>query len=150
MRALRGTTDRVSGIGLVLFGIAVLWESRALPLGTLQRPGPAFMPVVLGGLLVMLALLVLVSGRGSPSLRSLDWSDWRHVAAILAACAFVAFALERLGYRTTMAVLLAFLLGVIERSRPVVVVLIAVGFALVSHWVFRRLGVLLPEGPFGF
>jgi hypothetical protein len=135
---------------LVLFGIAVLWESRALPLGTLQRPGPRFLPVVLAGLLLVLALLVLAFGGRSPSLRALDWSQARHVAAILAACGFAALALERLGYRTTMAVMLAFLLGAVERSRPVSVVSIAVGFALVSYWVFRRLGVQLPEGPFGF
>lgn len=135
---------------LVLFGAAVLWESRALPLGTLRRPGPAFLPVVLAGLLLGLALLVLACGRRSPWLRSLDWSEAGHVAAILAACGFAALALERLGYRLTLAVVLAFLLGVVERSRPVVTVSIAVGFALASAWLFRRLGVLLPDGPFGF
>ena len=150
VRTLLATTDRVSGLILVLFGLLVVWESRALPLGTLRRPGPAFLPSVLAGLLVVLALLVLVSGRRSPPLRSVDWSAARHAAAILSACAFAALALDRLGYRMTMAIVLAFLLGVVERSRPVVIVSIAVGFALVSYAVFRRLGVLLPEGPLGF
>ena len=150
VRVFFGTADRASGLILVLFGIAVLWESRAFPLGTLGRPGPAFLPVVLAGVLVGLALLALVFGRRSPRLRSLEWSEAGHVAAILSGCGFAALALERLGYRLTMIVVLAFLLGVVERSRPAVMVSIAVGFALVSYWVFRRLGVLLPEGPFGF
>ncbi len=150
VRAFFGTADRASGMILVLFGIAVLWESRAFPLGTLGRPGPAFLPVVLAGVVVGLAVLVLVFGRRSPQLRSLERSEGGRVGAILSACALAALALERLGYRLTMIVVLAFLLGAVERSRPAVTISIAAGFALASYWVFQRLGVLLPEGPFGF
>ena len=46
------TVDRVAGVALVLIGLATLWESRAFPLGSLHRPGPAYMPVVLALLLM--------------------------------------------------------------------------------------------------
>jgi len=69
---------------------------------------------------------------------------------VLAACVFAVVALERLGYRITMTVILLFLLLVIERNRLFVALSLAVGVPLVSYWFFRRLGVLLPTGPFGF
>ena len=47
------TVDRVAGVALVLIGLATLWESRAFPLGSLHRPGPAYMPVVLALLLIV-------------------------------------------------------------------------------------------------
>jgi hypothetical protein len=144
------TTKRFSGICLFIFALLVLWESRKLPMGTLQSPGPAFMPVLLASVLIAIALLMLVFGGNSSPLRSLQWSEAGHAAFVLAACGFTALALERLGYRITMGMVLAFLLGAIERNKPVVVVSLAVGFSLLSYWLFGRLGVLLPKGPMGF
>ena len=46
------TVDRAAGAALVLVGLATIWESRAFPLGTFHRPGPAYMPVVLAALLI--------------------------------------------------------------------------------------------------
>ena len=51
------TTDRLAGAALVLIGIVAIWESRAFPLGSLHRPGPAFMPAFLAMLLILFGLL---------------------------------------------------------------------------------------------
>jgi len=70
--------------------------------------------------------------------------------AIFAACAFAALGLERLGYRLTICVALLFLLGVVERKRPVVAVAFAAGFAAGTYFLFDTLlRVQLPRGPFG-
>jgi apolipoprotein N-acyltransferase len=70
--------------------------------------------------------------------------------AVVAAAAFAALALERLGYRLTVLTLLVFLVGIVERRRAWVVVLVAGGTALGSFWVFHTLlRVPLPRGPFG-
>ncbi len=128
------TVDRVAGVALVLIGLATLWESRAFPLGSLHRPGPAYMPVVLALLLIVFGVAVFAMGRGARTLREVGWPEWRHAVAIFAACAFAAWGLERLGYRLTMAVV--------------------VGFTLVMAWgsfyLFDTLlRVPLPRGPFG-
>jgi hypothetical protein len=135
---------------LALFGVAVLLASRTLPFGTLHKPGAAFVPVVLASAVVTLAVLVLIFGGRSRALRPAGWTEAGHAASILAAGAFAVIGLESLGYRTTMTIALAFLLGVTRRTRPVIVVSVAVGFAVLSYWTFRRLGVLLPDGPLGF
>jgi hypothetical protein len=144
------TADRVAGGGLVLLAVAVLVESRSLPLGSLRQPGPAWMPVVLALLLLGLGLAVAALGGRAPRVTALGWGDWRHAAAVLAAGAFAAVALERLGFRLTMAVVLAFLLGVVERRRPLPTLLFAAGLSLGTFLVFHTLlRVPLPRGPFG-
>ena len=150
MKSSLGTIDRISAVCMLVFVLLVLWESRTLPLGTLERPGAGFMPVLLAGFLGGIAIMLLVLGGNSPPLRSLEWPEAKSAAAVLAACGFAALALELLGYRITMAVVLVFLLGVIERSKMVVVISLAISFSLVSYWIFKRLGVLLPQGPLGF
>lgn len=150
MKIRLGTADRVGGIALLVLALGALWESRAYPLGALQKPGAALMPVLLAVLLGGLAILIVAFGGASPPLRSLRWTEARRAAVILAACVFAALALEPLGYRITMAFVLAFLVGAVERNRWSVVLSVALGFSLGSYWIFTRLGVVLPQGILGF
>lgn len=144
------TTDRVAGVALIAVGLYVLWESRSLPLGTLHNPGPAYMPVVLALLLMLFGALTAATGGAAPRLASVAWSEWRHALLILFVCAFTALALERLGWRVTIAIALAFLLAVVERKRVLVAAVFALGLALGTFYLFDTLlRVPLPRGPFG-
>jgi len=146
------TTDRVAGIGLAVFALLVLEESRRLqlPLGTLAMPGPAYVPAILAAALLVSGVIIAAAGRQAPALASVGWQEWRHAVAILAACAFTALALERLGYRLTIALACVFLVGVVERKSPVVTVVFAVAMAVGTYWLFDTLlRVQLPRGPFG-
>src|SRR5438477_8765214 len=109
------TTDRLAGATLVLFGLITIWQSRAFPLGTLHRPGPAYMPVVLALLLILFGVALAVLSSRSGRFGDVGWHEWRHAVAIFGACAFAAWGLDRLGYRLTIAVVLFFLLFVLER-----------------------------------
>ncbi len=142
------TRDRIAGIALLLFSLVVMWEDRALPLGTFHKPGPGYMPMVLAIVLGAMGILVAVGGADSPPIASLTWAEGKHALGILAGCAFTALALERLGYRLTVIILVGFLLWVIERKRPVVVVLAALGLSLGTFYLFSSLlKVPLPLGP---
>lgn len=144
-------TDRVSGVVLFFFSLLVVWESRVLPLGTLHSPGPGYMPVLLALVLAGLSILIVLFGRASAPFESLQWGEGKHALAILAACAFAALALERLGFRLAMFLLLIFLLGVVERLRLFVVLSVSVGLSLGSFWFFHNfLKVPLPLSPLGF
>jgi len=144
------TTDRVAGGALVVVALVVLWESRRLPLGSLRHPGPAYMPLVLAIVLLGLgALLIVLSGK-APSLASVGWTEGRHALAIFVVCAFAALALERLGFRTTVALSLAFLLLGVERRGAIFSAVFAIAFAAVAFLLFDTfLRVPLPRGPFG-
>src|SRR5688572_11665798 len=144
------TVDRVAGAALAVFGAVVLWQSRVLPLGSLANPGPAYMPVVLALLLMVGGVAIALLGGEAPALRSVGFREWRDAVAILAACVFAALGLERLGYRLTIFCVLLFVLGGIERKRPVTTLVFAVGFAAGTFFLFDRLlRVPLPRGPFG-
>ena len=144
------TTDRAAGSALGLLALGVLWESRKLPLGTLRSPGPAYMPVALALVLLVLGLLLVARGGPAPRLGVVGWSEWRHAVAILAACAFAALALERLGYRLTVALTLAFLVGLVERRGALLAVAFALGLAAGTFYLFDTLlRVPLPRWPFG-
>ncbi|HSB69903.1 MAG TPA: tripartite tricarboxylate transporter TctB family protein [Candidatus Methylomirabilis sp.] len=145
------TRDRVAGLALLLFSLAVMWEDRVYPLGSLHNPGPGYMPMLLAIVLGAMAALVVLGGGGSPPLASLEWSEKRHAIAILLGCAFTALAMERLGYRLTVIVLVGFLLWAVERKRPVVVIAMALALSLGTFYVFcTLLRVPLPLGPRGF
>jgi tripartite tricarboxylate transporter TctB family protein len=146
-------SERVSGVALALLAATVLeecWRLR-LPLGTLANPGPAYVPVILALALLGAGVLIMTLGRDATTLGALGWHEWRHTLAILAGCGFVALALERLGYRLTMALACAFLLGVVERKGPVATLLFAVGMSAGTYFLFDTLlRVQLPRGPFAF
>ena len=143
--------DRISGAVLFFAALLVVWEGRVLPLGSLHNPGPGYMPVLLAFVLGGLSILIVLPGRNSPPLESLRWGEGKHSLAILGACAFAAVALERIGFRITMILLLVFLLGVVERLKPLTVLSVSVGLSLGSFWFFHNLlKVPLPLSALGF
>ena len=144
------TTDRAAGVALVAVGLVAIWESRAFPLGSLHRPGPAYMPTVLALLLVAFGVAVAALGSRSRPLAAVGWGEWRHAVAIFAACGFAAWGLDRLGYRLTMAIVLAFLLIGIERRGVLAGLALTLSIVWGSFYLFDTfLRVPLPRGPFG-
>lgn len=144
------TVDRVAGLALVLIGLGAIEESRAFPFGSLHRPGPAFMPTLLAVLLIVFGAVVFAMGARARRLAEVGWHEWRHAVAIFAACAFAAGSLERLGYRITIALVVAFLLLVVERKSVALGLALTFAMAWGSFFVFDTLlRVPLPRGPFG-
>ncbi|HEV8142768.1 MAG TPA: tripartite tricarboxylate transporter TctB family protein [Methylomirabilota bacterium] len=147
------TIDRVGGGALVVLALLTLEETYRLrlPFGSLQNPGPAYVPTVLALLLLGFGILTVVFGARAERIADVGWSEWRHGVAILVVCAFMALALERLGFRLTIFVALAALLGLLERRGWLTTLLFSAGFALGSFYLFATvLRVPLPRGPGGW
>ncbi|HEX2115448.1 MAG TPA: tripartite tricarboxylate transporter TctB family protein [Alphaproteobacteria bacterium] len=141
------TRERVAGIVLVLAAAAIAWESRVLPLGTWRNPGAAYMPLLTAVVLGLTGIVIALRG-GGPTLQALAWPEARHAALLLAACAFAAWALERLGYRLTTAIMALFFLAVLERRNPIAAVIVALALSFGSFYLFSELlRVPLPRGP---
>lgn len=145
------TTDRVSASVLVLFALLVIWETRQLPLGTFRQPGPAFIPILLALLLLSLAVFLWLTSGRAPLLSSISWTERRHALAILAASVFAVFAIERLGYRLTVLLVLVFLLKLVEQRGWILSLSFAAALSFGSFFLFYTvLRLPLPEGPLGF
>lgn len=145
------TTDRVSAGVLALFALIVMRESRQLPLGTFRHPGPAYVPVLLAALLLFFAVLILFTAARAPKLSSLRWAEWRHALAIFAGCVFSVFAIERLGFRLAMLLMLGFLVKFVEKRGWILSLIFSFGLSFGSYFLFYTLlRVPLPGGPLGF
>jgi hypothetical protein len=144
-------SDQVSGLMLVALALYVGWENRAYPVGSLQEPGPGYLPLLLVVALGALGVLIALWGYRSAPLASLKWTETTRAVLILVACGVAALMLERIGYRLTVIALLIFFLGVLERKGPVMVGLVSLGFSLASYYVVADLlHVPLPRSPWGF
>ena len=145
------TTDRVSAGVLALFALFVMWESRQLPLGTFRHPGPAYVPVLLASLLLLFSVLILLTAGRAPKLSSLRWTEWRHALAIFAGCVFSVLAIERLGYRLAMLIMLGFLVKCMENRSWLLSLIFSFSLSWGSYFLFYTLlRVPLPRGPLGF
>jgi putative tricarboxylic transport membrane protein len=144
-------SDQFSGLILAALAAWIWWLNREFPVGTLSDPGPGYVPLLLAISLAVIGLMVAAFGGRSMSLLAIEWPEAGRAAVILIACAVATLALERIGYRLTMLVFLVFFLGVIERKKPLAVVLVAAGFSFGSFYVIGKLlKVPLPIGPWGF
>ena len=142
--------DQVSGLALLALALFAAWENRAYPLGTLVEPGPGYLPLILAVFLGVTGLVIALAGGRSQRFGETRWPELTRAIVILVACGFAAIALERLGYRLTMAARLVFFLGVVERRKPAAVAAVAIGFSAISYLVFATwLRVPLPLGPGG-
>ncbi len=148
-KGLRG--DQVSGLVLLALALYVGWMNRVYPVGTLSEPGPGYVPMLLAIFLGAMGLIVALRGGSSTPLKEMEWTEAGRAALILIGCGVAVFAFERLGYRITIAALLVFFLGVLERRKPMMVVTVSFGFSLLSFYVFAKLlRVPLPVSPWGF
>ena len=144
------TRNRIAGLALVAIALGIAWESSKLPLGSLANPGAGFLPLAIAVALACFGVLTAVLDEGTPAWASVSWTEAPRAAGILAATAFGALFLERLGYRITTFVMAAFLLLVMERKHPVAAVIAALVLSAGTYYLFSTLlRVPLPLGPWG-
>ena len=144
------TIDQVMGSVFAVFSLLVLWETRSLPFGFLAEPGPGAMPTLLAFTLLGCSIAVVIGGRSGKRAGEVRWTEWRHALAVLGTCAFMALAIERLGYRLMVFLALLALVAVVEKKGWLAGLVFAGCFSFGSHYLFNTLlQVPLPRGPFG-
>jgi putative tricarboxylic transport membrane protein len=150
-----------SEYGVALFlgavGVAVIVDALSLADSVIVRGpvGPRVVPLAVGGLLVVVAVLLALDvrrgGRGEPEggedIDLTGGSDWRTIAMLVAAFLANAFLIEPLGWPISGAVLFwgaAFALGSRHYVRDAAIALV---LSVGSWYLFvLGLGVSLPVG----
>jgi hypothetical protein len=93
----------------------------------------------------------MLGGGSGERLDTIEWQEWRHGAAILGTLAFMALAMEKLGYRATIFIGLFVLVAFMERKGWLAATIFAAVFAFGTYGLFHSLlHVQLPRGAFGF
>jgi len=98
---IKNGKDFWAGIMFTGTGIFFMIASRAFPMGTAVRMGPAYFPTVLGGMMVVLGLVILLRAFLSKVPHSIHVFPFRWVLA-LAGCALVAIAWMSAGWFASM------------------------------------------------
>ena len=149
-----GRPDQFSSLFWFVLGLAVIFLSYRLGLGTLTSPGPGFLPFWCALILSVLSLgvffhrLLLPSGGESQKVWKL-WGGVRWLRGVFVVSALLVYTLvfTSLGYLLSTLVLLLFLFKAIEPQRWTVAIGGAILASFISFVLFALwLDVQLPRG----
>jgi putative tricarboxylic transport membrane protein len=137
----------VAAVALAL-GVAAIFESAKLPLGTVRNPGQGFFPWWISIVIVLLAVVLLTQALTSrPSTNQQAPGRIAKVTALLLVLAAYTFLLDFLGYLICTFFLVLFMLRATDPHRWLVALSMALFTAVGSYVVFAIwLSVPLPRG----
>jgi putative tricarboxylic transport membrane protein len=149
-----GQTNQISSIFWLILGLAVIYGSHRLGLGTLTHPGPGFLPFWCGAILAGLSLLVFIQGRlagrrGEPRTPGHRWEGVRWFKTVFVVLAMLVYALlfTYLGFILGTTLLLIFLFKAVEPEKWPMAVGGAILTSVVCFVVFGLwLDIQLPRG----
>lgn len=140
-------------IGLVIAAI-VIWQSALIPMGSLSKPGPGFMPFWVAVILALLSGFSWIETRKRkpPSVQvqsTVGERQWSNVIWTAASLLAYGFLIESLGFILSTMFLLLFLFRFMGRQKWWVVFTGSFLVTLISHAIFKlALKVQLPTGIF--
>lgn len=149
-----------SALAWACIGIAIAAGAYQLGIGALNNPGPGLFPFVIGVCMTSLGVSLAATGLRQPAPLPAPASsevsrpspgNARAAITVVAALAFYALALERLGFLMCTAVFLAAQLAVLGRKSLVASVAWSAAITAGSYLVFAKLlKITLPAGLLGF
>lgn len=149
-----GKADRISGPFWFIFSVFISYESYKLGLGALRHPGPGFFFFWTGIVTASLSLVVIVRsfkkrpGEGEEAIPSI-FGKWNMTKLVLVLISLFLYALlmEWLGFLIVTLLLFIFLLGVIEKKRWPLAVMVSLIVTALSYLIFEvGLQSQLPKG----
>jgi hypothetical protein len=132
----RGIKDILAGVVFVAFGLAFAVAATSYELGSTLEMGPGYFPLVLGGILAVLGVVIVVKGYLAGETGAIGPVAWR--AAILITGAIVFFGLTVRGLGLVPSIFATAVLSGIagHRTGLVLPLVIAVGLTIVSVLIF--------------
>src|SRR5260370_18595535 len=148
---LRAISARRGGIGvaaaLAFIGLVFAWQASLIDFGDFALPGPGFLPLVLGVLVFVLAVVIGIGDWLYVANQETVELGHRDVLIVFAALLAVPLLFEPLGAYVTLGLFWAVLLVLVARASLVIAVVSAV-VAMAACWYFFQvaLGLQLPVG----
>lgn len=104
---IRNKRDFWAGIMFLSFGVLFMILSRQYQFGTAAKMGPGYFPMVLGGLMAALGLLICLTSTARSTPRGeLSKVGWRELVLVLAAVLVFAMLLPKMGIIVSLIVLI--------------------------------------------
>lgn len=137
--------DAASGALFVAFGGYFALEAMTYEIGSAFRMGPGYMPIVLGGILVLLGVLIAAKGIGKPDTAAAPPWPLRALVLVLGTILFFAATIRGLGF-VPVVLTSAFVTAMASRKNSwLSAVIIAVGLCVLCLVIFViGLGLIIP------
>lgn len=138
--------------GTAGWGAIVLYKAAELPqFDQYAYIGPGFLPAAIGAVLVLLGLLLALQIRRGVSFEEQEAEDvsedhgisYTALGLAAAACALPMLTMAKLGFVLTCTGCFVLVAAAFKSRRWALNAAVGLGFALVSWWLFRKLGVQL-------
>jgi Tripartite tricarboxylate transporter TctB family len=132
----RSIKDLLAGAAFIGFGLAFAVGAATYDVGSALRMGPGYFPLVLGGLLALLGVVIIVKGTVAGEDDAIGPIPWRSAAVITGAILFFGATIRDLGVvpSTFVTALVAGFAG--RRPGVVAPVVIAAALTLASVIIF--------------
>jgi hypothetical protein len=140
----------------ILFGFSLFYllSSLRMKIGTLKYPGPGFIPVLIGWLLLFCTTLYLIRlfraelpEKKPTTLPAGEEKNYRAIFGILGSTLVYPFILDPLKFLISTTAATFFMLFLLRPHKPLFAFSLALGMAVASFLIFSRLlGVALPMG----
>jgi hypothetical protein len=132
----RAIKDLLAGLVFIGFGLAFAVGAATYEVGTALRMGPGYFPLLLGGLLALLGVLIIVKSAVAGEDPAIGPIPWKAAAVIAGAILFFGATIRDLGVvpSTFVTALVAGFAG--RRPGVVAPVVIALGLTLASVVIF--------------
>jgi Tripartite tricarboxylate transporter TctB family len=132
----RAIKDLLAGLVFIGFGLAFAVGASTYDIGTALRMGPGYFPLLLGGLLALLGVLIIVKGAVAGEDPAIGPVPWKAAAVITASIVFFGATIRDLGVvpSTFVTALVAGFAG--RRPGVVAPVVIAAGLTVASVVIF--------------
>jgi hypothetical protein len=132
----RPLKDALAGIVFVVFGLGFAIGATSYEIGSPERMGPGYAPLLLGGILVVLGGAIVVKGFVNPDTEPIGPIPWRALALLGGAVVLFGLAVRPLGLVPATLVAVALSAAASRLATPLSVAAIAIGLTVVCVAVF--------------
>jgi len=136
-------SDFIAAVFWLVAGVLISIWAATYSLGSLFHPGPGFVPLILGILLIFFSLILLGKSKkpdaGSSAHIDLSSGRWKKVAYTVLILIAAALVVERIGYLLTLFIMVALLMRGVEPQSWRATLLTAFFSALGIYLVFDLL-----------
>ena len=146
--------DKKSSLFWFILGVMAVITARRTGIGILTNPGPGFLPLVGGLLMILLSLIIFIQAFSREAKEAekgwIKIGNWR-IWLVTVCLFFYAFSLNRLGFVIGTFLLLVFIFQLIERKSWLWATFTAAATIFAVYMVFYVwLQIQLPRGFLGF